>query len=243
MPTINIRHGLVLRNKEIIACGGQVDYNCFIYFIANNSWTIYRTAGASNLPYTVYNQKLYFSGGSGSSLVLDLTNNTWSTWPLAPINNAGSCQVPFRDGFIRFGGTSSINVVLKFNHTTQNWTTLASNAPNSYFSGCTLFTNDKVLLVGHGAKYNVYDLISNQWIYNGTLFTTMMNMGVVTLGNRIFILQGPETKINIVQEFNPIDYSFTNVSYRLQQIRDSMAAVAVPAKLFRALFPTCMGVS
>ena len=132
-----------------------------------------------------------------------------------------------------------------FNHTTQNWTTLLIGGPEFYFSGCTLLTNDKVLLAGLGAKYNVYDIFLNKYIFNGTLYAPMKDMGLVKLGNRVFVLQGAQTnpQLNIVQEFNPSDYSMTNVTYLLKDIRDGMAAVSVPAKLFRGLLPTCTGVS
>lgn len=245
MPIAMARHGLALRNKEIIACGGTGTPYCYIYFITNNTWSPFNTFAASVLPYTVYNGKLYFSGDGTTPLALDLGNNTWSTWPLAPKNNYGSCQVAWRDSFVRFGGWNNPDWVLKFNHTTQNWTILAINTPTFFFSGCTLLSGDKVFLAGSGAKYNVYDLISNQWIFNGTLTKELKDMGVVKLGARVFVLQGTQVSppLNTVQEFHSSDYSMTNAPYSLKEVRDGMAAISVPAKLFRDRFPTCLGVS
>jgi len=190
-----------------------------------------------------YNDKLYFAADGTQPQILDLQTNGWSTWPLAPKNNWASCQVAWRDAFIRFGGSE--DWVLLFNHTTQNWTTLATNGPSFYFAGCILIPDDKVFLAASEGNYNVYDLISNQWIYNGTLFTGLQDMGVVKLGSRIFVLQGTQLTppLNIVQEFHLSDYSMTNVSYPLKEIRDGMAAITVPAKLFRNLFPACSGMN
>ena len=246
MPVSKYRHSLVWRDKAIIACAGQDDPDCYSYFIANDTWALYSTAPSRTyLPNTLYNDKLFFSNYDTSSLSLDLATKAWSTWPPPPGNNYGGCQVVWRDAFLRFGGDDWYDGVLMFNHTTQNWTTLLIGGPEFYFSGCTLLTNDKVLLAGLGAKYNVYGIFLNKYIFNGTLYAPMQDMGLVKLGNRVFVLQGAQTnpQLNIVQEFNPSDYSMTNVTYLLKDIRDGMAAVSVPAKLFRGLLPTCTGVS
>jgi len=245
MPSTKVRHGMALRNQEIIACGGTGTPSCYIYFITNNTWDNLNTFGASVLPYTVYNNKFFFSGDGTTPLALDLGDNSWSTWPKATKNNYGSCQVAWKDAFIRFGGGDYDNWVLKFNHTTQNWTTLAINGPSFYFSGCALLPGDKVFIAGYLGNYNVFDLIFNKWIHNGTLSAGLKDMGVVTLGSRVFVLQGTQTtpQTNIVQEFHNSDYSVTSVSYLMQAIRDGMAAISVPAKLFRDRFPTCTGVS
>jgi len=245
MPDYMILHGIAWRNKEIIACGGLSGRSCYIYFIPNNTWSLYNTAKSSNLPYTVYNGKLYFSSNGYEPQILDLANNAFSVWPLAPSNNFGSCDVAWRDTFIRFGGTDHANWILMYNHSTQIWSTLTTNGPRFYFSGCTLINGDKVFVAGYEAKYYIYNILSNQWIHNGTLFTQLMYMGVVNLGSRVFVLQGTQlySPLNIVQELDLTDYSLTNVSYPLKAIRNGMAAITVPAKLFRKMFPQCVGVN
>ena len=59
MPVPKTRHTLIWRNKEIIACGEHdVEPDCYIYFIANDTWALYSTAPLTNGPYTVYNDSL-----------------------------------------------------------------------------------------------------------------------------------------------------------------------------------------
>lgn len=250
MPLVNDGHFLFLRNKNIISCGGSGTYDCFIYYTTNNTWAPYITAQWAFPPFSVYNNQLFYSGYGNVAQLLDLSTKVWSTWPLAPTNTYGGCQVTWRDAFIRFGGFDKANWALKFNHTTQNWTTLAVDMPmNIYLSGCTLMADDKLLVVGSskapGEKTTVYDLNTNQWISNGTFDSTMYILYVVNYGTRYFAhfaLRNVAT--NIVQEFHPSNNSFTNVAFPLKVDRTgSPAVVSVPAKLFRNILPTCSGVS
>ena len=253
MPKINYNHALFWRKKEIIACGGSVDFNCYIYFITNNSWTLFSQAGSSYPPYTMFNNKVFFGPWNGDGQVLDFSTMQWSTWPAAPYNNYAGCQVTYRDTFIRFGGYLRERWVYAYNHTTQNWTLLTDQSPMKFqFSGCTLLEDDRVLvagsIVGSDMKnYTVYDIKSNQWIFNGTFSFAVYYTTIVTLGKRIFMIKGANSNpivSNHVMEFHPSNYSFTDVGVMLGTSRTTgAAAVSVPARLFRNILPTCTGVS
>ena len=240
IPAVIYSGGIARRNDEIIVCGNY-DRSCYVYFISNNTWAFLSTIEAPHVPFTVYNDKLYFSTNGPGYSALDLATRALSTWPSAPYNTRASCQVVWRDAFIRFGGWEFENRILKYNHTTQNWTELALDGPKFFYSGCILLPGDKVLTVGSG--FNVYDLISNQWIFNGTLVDPRQEMGVVQLGKRIFVIQGTNPETNVVLEFHPANYSFTNVPYALKNLRTGMVVVSVPARLFKNIQPECLGVS
>ena len=250
MPVTKYNHGLFVRNNEIFACGGTPDYNCYIYFIKNNTWTTYTTVASSSQPYAIFNERAYFGTFTNTAQVLNLSTKTWSTWPLAPINNFACCQVTWSDAFIRFGGVDELYSVLQFNHTTQKWTLLTDQAPMQfYFSGCTLFNDDKVLVVGSGAaedmnKFTVYHIPTNQWTANGTVSSNIMNPTLITLGKRVFVIQSTHPSVtNEVLEFHPSNKSFTILINTLSMSRIQLAAVSVPARLFRHIVPTCTGYS
>jgi hypothetical protein len=59
-----------------------------------------------------------------------------------------SFQVTWQDTFIRFGGSDLMRAILQFNHTTQNWTTVAqySSPFNIMNSGCALISDQVKLL-------------------------------------------------------------------------------------------------
>ena len=247
MPKINRNYGLVRRNNEIIACGGMDDMDCYIYFITNNTWALLSSPGGSSPPYTVYNNMMYFSSSSDPAKVLDLATKEWSSWPAPPTNYADGCQVAWRDTFIRFGGGSNFQMVLEFNHTTQNWAVLTEQSPMQFYrSGCALISDDKVVLAGSAigtsnTKFTIYDIKSKQWPFNGALSTETFLSTFVTLGSRVFMLRAMGS--NLVHEFFPSNNTFMSLSYTIQVARQTGAvALSVPARLFRSILPTCTGV-
>ena len=252
MPAGKNEHVLYLLNNKIYACGGQDSRDCYVYFISNDTWTLYATSNSSTFPYSVYNNKMYFSPYTDYAETLDLETKVWSSWPLPPKNKYNGCQVTWRDSFIRFGGSESNggSTVQMFNHTTETWTTLRAKSFSTFdCTGCTLLPGDRVFLIGTTVnadqkKFTVYDIKANQWIFNGTQIYALQMPGVVTLGKRVFVIQGDMAKANIVQEFHYSNYSITSATFpQLTEVRQKgPAAVAVPARLFRQRLPNCTGI-
>ena len=254
MVDARIRHILYWTNTKIFACGGDNLKDCYVYFISNDTWSLYASTNYSSFPYGVYNNKMYFSPYTDgyNAEVLDLTTKAWSIWPSPPICKYNGCQVTWRDVFVRFGGSQPNcgQVVQMFNHTTKVWSSLATTSYTTFdFTGCTLLPGDKVLLIGTSViadqkKFTVYDLGSNQWIFNGTQSYSLQIPAVVMLGTRVFVIEGVSSS-NIVQECHYNNYSFSIPKWMyLDYFRNGgLAAVAVPARLFRKTFPNCTGVS
>lgn len=245
------RHILYWRKKEIIACGGQVTTDCFIYFISNDTWALYASSNYSSGPNGLYNNKMYFSPYSNIAEVLDLTTKAWSTWPLSPFCTVDGCQVTWRDAFVRFGGSDDGcgRVVQMFNHTTRTWSNLDTLPYTaSFLPGCALLPGDKVFLIGGGygadlKKFTVYDLNAKKWTVNGTQSYDLPEPVVVMLGKRVFVIQGYVSS-NLVQEFHYGNNSFTiPQNGALTAFRSGgPAAVSVPAGLFRNPAQSCTGV-
>ena len=231
------------KKNQIYACKGGTTNNCYVYTIANDSWNFFTTGSDSNIPYGIYNEKLYFSPNSGNAAeVLNIVSKVWSTWPALTGSTYGACMVTWKDSFIQFGGTAFLKAVLMFNHTSQLWSTLqASSAPTEmYFNGCVIMPNQQVLIVSDRKILAVYDTSSNSWSYSGPILFICTFSKVFVLGKRVFFFCSGSTN---VFEFHYENNTITNTPNALQLSRElSPGVVTVPAKLFSDLPGGCKGV-
>ena len=247
-PVRQVNPVLVYANNRIIACGGTA--SCWEYNIKMDSWLKFTRATFRDdlQPGVVYGNKLYVIDDAKAQ-VLDLINNTWSTWSLPP-NKFGPAHwmVGWKESIILFGGGSNPNGVQTYNTKTNTWTVQNStNVPiEMQWSSTLLISRDEILVGGSGrpccyhlaAKYypqtgSWQKLQDSQISHSGTR--------LVKLGSRIFAVSGRYS--DTVEEFFATNNTWSLIGVKpINAIGGYHSVVALPAALFAHLPGGCQGI-
>jgi N-acetylneuraminic acid mutarotase len=135
-----------------------------------------------------------------------------------------------------------------FNHSSNTWQILDSTTVpmDIYLSACTLLQNDDILVVGsEGTPYQssaaVYNIQSNTWSTLPNTTYPRDGTALVTLGKRVFAIDGHFR--NIIEEFNYNNTSWSPVQTKLIAYRDGHQGILpLPAEMFQHLPGGCVGV-
>lgn len=134
-----------------------------------------------------------------------------------------------------------------FNHSSMAWNSLNTNsAPmDIVFSGCVVLPTEDILIVGSEfedqSSAALFNVESGTWTTLGSTTHPRNGTSLVTLGKRVFAIDGHAG--NIVEEFNYNTNSWSSVPISLMTWRNGhQAALAVPAEKFMNLSGGCTGV-
>jgi hypothetical protein len=239
-----------LLNKQVLACGGTNNKNCYIYDVATDKWSIYSTSNAfhTDMRGVVHQGKVYLTDNTKPE-VFDPVTKTWSTWTAPPFSGGCACFVSWKNVIFRFGpGNGNYRQVLQYDPTTKIWTTLTpSNPPMDLcYSGCAVLPNMNVLLAGSvtgsiNKMFAVFNVTSNTWPLTTNATVNLYHSKVLVMGSRVFII--PHYDYSTVIEYNYFDNTASNMSTLLNLPRPFFAgAIAAPAVWFSHLPDGCIGV-
>ena len=241
---------MMLLNKQVLACGGLHNLNCYMYDVLTNTWSIYSNATRShNYGGVVHNRKIYLTDYSKPE-VFDPSSKLWSTWPVAPTDESFSCYVSWKNYIIKFGGYSYASAlqVWRFDPTTNNWLILNTTPPfYLYNSGCTVLPNENVLVTGCELSPNCYKSIAeynvtaNTWpsVINGS--EILYNSISMVLGKRAFII--PSSSSKLVQEYFFENKTVVKISEPfISYVSSTSPSIAIPADWFIKFPGMCIGI-
>jgi hypothetical protein len=238
-------------DEKIISCGGHSKRECYVYNIAEDSWSVFSTASYTHNyePAATYNNKLYIADDTYPE-VFDPVETTWSSWPTTPKElGEGPCMVAWHEDFLLIGGRKSDNGVQRYSHATQTWSIVeSSSAPMIVdFSGCIVLPTDEILVVGAedpdiaGISAALYNATANSWTKLADTQWNHHGVSLVRLGQRVFALGSRDQ--NIVEEFHYNNNTWTTLDAGLIVHRTGHQGVlSLPAHLFQHLPGGCVGV-
>ena len=223
--------------------------NCWLYDPNADSWSLYSTGsyGHNGFPGAAHENKIYMVGPSHQEL-FDPIANEWSLWP-NPTESLGdySCLLSWQDSLILLGGSTTPLVVERFQVSSQEWTTLDTNAPiEIYASGCAVLPNEEIMVLGsvHGADKHetyIYNVELNEWRHVGRSFYDRTLTALVVLGSRVFAVGGLEDD-QIVEEYIFAANQWVTLEAKALVGRQKHVMISVPAELFAHLPGGCEGV-
>ena len=240
----------MLLDKQVLACGGLNNINCYLYDILTNTWRLYsNTSTMYDYTGVVHQGKVYLPNYVTSD-VFDPPTKVWSTWPVSPTKHLGSCYVSWKNYIIKFGGpdSDSIGQIWRFDPATNAWTKLNTTVPSYlYCVGCTVLPNENVLITGCAWSgdcfYNIveYNVTGNSWsiVIKGP--THLYNSSPLLLGKRVFIRPGSYG--NTVLEYFYENKTVMPVSQTLDSRNNKIPCVAVPASWFVNFPGVCIGIN
>ena len=241
---------LALLNKQILACGGTNNRNCYRYVVATDVWSIYSTG---NVVHTdrrgfVHQGKIYLPDDTQPE-VFDPITRIWSTWS-APLSSVySSCFVSWKNIILGFGGLNNKLAVFQFDPSTNTWTTLSPSSPpmGLVHSSCVVLPNMNVLLAGTSSEpenYNrlaVYNVTTNTWPLTTYATVNLYHSSILIMGNRYFAI--PHYEYSTVIEYNYYNNTASSMNTLINLSRPSyVGAISVPASWFNHLPNGCIGV-
>ena len=200
-PVRQVNPVLVYANNRIIACGGTA--SCWEYNIKMDSWLKFTRATFRDdlQPGVVYGNKLYVIDDAKAQ-VLDLINNTWSTWSMPPNKFGGCCHwmVGWKESIILFGGERNPKGVQTYNTKTNTWIVQGStNVPMEMkWSSALLISRNEIIVAGsdrsccHHSAAKYYPQ-TDTWLKLQDSQISHRGTRLVKLGSRIFAICGYDT--------------------------------------------------
>jgi hypothetical protein len=238
---------MALMSKQILACGGTNNTNCFLYNVARDQWSIY-SAGHfvhNERRGVVHQGKIYLPDDTNPE-VFDPVTQTWSIWPAPLFSVHWTCFVSWKNVILGFGGDSNKLRVSKFDPTTNAWSTLSPSSPPMELdhSSCAVLSDMNVLLAGSSSlawnykKFAVYNVTSNTWPLTTNATVNLYHSSLLILGNRFFTI--PHYAYSTVTEYIYISNTASSMKTLFNLSRPFFAgSISAPASWFAHLPNDC----
>jgi hypothetical protein len=234
----------IIADEKILACGGTYNYNCYLYDVVADQWSIYSTShyDSTEHPGVFHKGKFYLSHDSNPQ-VFDPSTKTWSTWPVSPERSLYACLVSWNDVIIQIGGWDTGTRIFSYNPATNTWTNMNAPAPPKglFYMSCLILPNMNVLVAGlqHQQILTSYNVTSNTWGLNITTALPVDYSSLVLLGSRSFIV--PYYSSFMEFSYNNQSVTVTDTNF-LTRHAYYPGVVAVPDAWFSYLPGGCVGV-
>ena len=251
-------------DRKVVACYGYMAYNCYIYDVASDAWSVYGTYSPQNNYGSrgVYHQGKLYQYDPRVPHVFDPVQKSFSSWALPPLP-AGhteayyACYVSWNSSIMRLGADGAPSLrrqVHSYDPATNSWSNqpISSSVPFEIFqTGCVVLPNGNVLVTGTSKtgwpnqpnNYAEYNVTANTWspLMQGNSSSSFVKSLPLVLGNRVFVL--PNGNDMPVYEYIYTNSTMVAAPYKYPASGwMSPAATVVPASWFSHLTGGCTGV-